>query len=107
MKQLQHIAKLLTACVLLVAIMFPSVASAAHIFEDHEHTFCGNYDTHLHEQEIDCDVTKILVPTYYNTITLNFNTNATTISTKLIETSQPLFAQKISHSYLLRGPPIS
>ena len=66
MKRIKYIATIAATYGLLFAIVFPSVLHVTHLFEDHEHTFCGNVETHLHEQELDCDFTKFLSPVASN-----------------------------------------
>lgn len=90
---------------MVLGILLPSVVQFTHIFEDHEHNFCGNVTTHLHEQQLDCDLTKIFIPfgqyylDEYNILT------STQISEVLHYTYEQPMAQETSQSYLLRGPP--
>ena len=93
------------AYMLLFAIELPSFVQLEHLYEDHEHSFCGNASTHLHEQEVDCNFSKFFVTTFYQSTNLEFNLHAPNISTLEIESYHAIPISKISHSYLLRGPP--
>ena len=51
-----HIIKNLTAIVVLIFLLLPSVVSLAHSAEKHDHfDHCENKsDTHIHEKQLDC-----------------------------------------------------
>ncbi|GEQ86318.1 hypothetical protein ULMS_18260 [Patiriisocius marinistellae] len=48
-----------------LVILFPSVIQFAHIFEGHDHNYCGVVETHLHEDSTDCDLLKFISTTYH------------------------------------------
>jgi hypothetical protein len=64
MKLLKHIRTTFLAYCIVLAIVFPSIIQFTHIFESHEHIFCGNIETHLHEQKLDCELDLFQVITY-------------------------------------------
>ena len=90
---------------LVVSLLLPSMVQFTHIFEDHEHNFCGNVSTHLHEEQFDCDLTKIFAPL------AQFELNQYTelidfqIPTLINYTYEQPFARQLSQSYEVRGPP--
>lgn len=105
MKQLKHITTPFLAHLLVLAIVFPSIVQFAHIFENHDHTFCGNVETHLHEQKLDCQLD------HFQVITYNFVPQIDFISflpeehyAVEILTATALY-NSLKQTYSLRGPP--
>ena len=107
METIKHITSSFVAQLLVLAIVFPSVLQFSHIFEDHEHTFCGNVETHLHEQELDCDPT-IFVSTVFRLdhTPLGFKVVPIPNDTPNKNYTSQVF-NNIPQSRSLRGPPIS
>ncbi|WP_432410334.1 hypothetical protein [Rasiella sp. SM2506] len=105
MKQLKHITTPFFAQLLVLAIVFPSIVQFTHIFQDHEHTFCGNVETHLHEQKLDCQLD------HFQVISYNFIPQIDFVSfppeayfTVEILTATALY-NSLKQTYSLRGPP--
>lgn len=86
-------------------LLFPSVVQFAHMFENHEHNYCGVSETHLHEKKIDCDLLKFISTAY------NFENQAVTISSVKINFKEQDYQYTSIHSKIrsqsnyLRGPP--
>lgn len=105
MTQIKHIVISVVTYLLLCAIVFPSALQFSHLFEEHEHTFCGNVSTHLHENDLDCDFTKFLIP-LAPSYTFNFEEQKVFID----ETTLSFYYQApkelgISQFIRARGPP--
>jgi hypothetical protein len=93
------------AHILVLTVVFPSIIQFTHIFENHEHTFCGNVDTHIHEQKLDCDLTKFISSVFY----INYEDLKVE---EVLDTSNKLNnyysftpSKRLSQSNYLRGPP--
>jgi len=51
-----HIIYKISAVILILALLTPSIVKFSHIFEDHIHNVCKNpQKTHFHEFDLDCD----------------------------------------------------
>ncbi|MAZ72834.1 MAG: hypothetical protein CMC70_06775 [Flavobacteriaceae bacterium] len=105
MKQLKHIAISFLAHCLVLAVVLPSIVQFAHIFENHEHTFCGTVETHLHEQKLDCELDHFQVITYnfipqqaYTSVLPEENFSVTIRTATAVYTS-------LKQTHSLRGPP--
>jgi len=105
MKQTKHIFTNILAHFLVLAVVFPAVIQFTHIFENHKHTFCGDVDTHLHEQKLDCEFTKFISTVFH------FENEYTLLKEINIPHPLPCFnyssiiSKRQSQSNLLRGPP--
>ena len=105
MKQTKHIVTTILAHLLVLAVVFPAVIQFTHIFENHEHTFCGDYKTHLHEQKLDCEFTKFISTVFHceNGYT-ELNETNTLHRTPCFNYSS-IISKRQSQSNPLRGPP--
>ncbi len=66
-----NILKRLIAITLVVALAFPTLTQLVHTIDTHEHNYCENKTTHLHEVDHqNCDVCD------FNFSTFTFNINA-------------------------------
>ncbi len=106
MKHIKHITKTFIAHLLVLAIVFPSVLQFTHIFENHEHTFCGDVTTHLHEQDLDCDLTKFISNVFSWDIKLFDFKEVSVIKEKPSHTYISLHYKKLPQSLKTRGPPL-
>ncbi|TCK69200.1 hypothetical protein DFQ05_0720 [Winogradskyella wandonensis] len=62
----RHIIARLSAVLLVMAILAPSMVKFAHGFQNHEHEVCyGKSKSHLHEIDIDCDFYKFKLNNQY------------------------------------------
>ena len=106
MKQLKEITISFLAHILVLAIVFPSVVQFKHIFKNHEHTFCGNVETHLHEQKLDCQLDHFQVTTYNFSPLINFRSIPPEANfTVEIRTATTAYIS-LKHTHSLRGPPL-
>ena len=105
MNQLKNIFTPFLARLLVFAIVFPSVVQFAHIFQNHEHTFCGNTETHLHEQKLDCQLDHFQVITYHFIPLVEF-INYLPEEHFVVEilTATAIY-NSLKQTYSLRGPP--
>lgn len=93
------------AHLLVLAIVFPSIIHFTHIFENHEHAFCGDVETHLHEQKLDCDFTKFISALFhFEKAYFGLDTIESTYLKPCFNYSS-IFSKRLSQSNLLRGPP--
>mgnify|MGYP003130892950 FL=1 len=106
MKQTKHILTNILAHLLVLAVVFPAVVQFTHIFENHEHTFCGDYKTHLHEQNLDCEFTKFISTVFhYESEYPELTITNTLLPTPCFNYSS-IISKRQSQSNPLRGPPL-
>ncbi|HBR54099.1 MAG TPA: hypothetical protein DEA82_07890 [Flavobacteriaceae bacterium] len=105
MKQLKHIVFISAAYLLLTAVVLPSVVQFSHIFEAHEHVFCGDVSTHLHEEQFDCDLTKFITPVFQIDEADSEILVLASEYASLKQNYTPVFSSRLSQSNYLRGPP--
>ncbi len=54
-----HIVSRLAVVILTMVLLVPSVVKFSHVLEDHKHEICkGEYQSHLHEVDLDCEFFK-------------------------------------------------
>ncbi len=105
MKTIKHITTAFLAHLLVLAIVFPSIVQFTHIFQNHEHTFCGDVDTHLHEQKLDCEFTKFISAVFhFDKVYAEINTTNTIHLIPCFNYSS-IISKRQSQSNFLRGPP--
>ena len=105
MKKLKNIISLFAAWLLLMAILLPSLLQFGHIFEGHEHKFCGDVQVHIHKQELDCDLL-LYGSIVYDITSSNLDLTNFQHLQKLTNTNfSSLIYRKLSQSKYLRGPP--
>ncbi|MFD0962514.1 hypothetical protein [Pseudofulvibacter geojedonensis] len=109
-KTKQHIIIKLSAIIIALAFLLPSIANIIHTFEhkhEHKYELCDNKDeVHLHELENDCDFCKFkLNQSYHNKNTIIQHVFVV-IPTKLIHTSYSFQYNFQNLSFSLRAPPV-
>lgn len=93
------------SCLLAIALVFPSLVQFSHIFENHEHNFCGDVTTHLHEQKLDCDLGDFHFTHFHFEETISYETPIIEASTVVEITYTSRRYHTLSTSIGLRGPP--
>jgi len=46
----------ITAYILALAFLTPTVVKAAHAMDDHQHSICSDFNVHIHQSKLDCDI---------------------------------------------------
>lgn len=105
MKTLKNITTAFLAHLLVFAIVFPLIIHFTHIFENHEHTFCGDVKTHLHEQKFDCDFTKFISTLFHFERVYRVSDANESSYLKIFFNYSSISSKRLSQSNLLRGPP--
>ena len=96
----------ITALLLVITLVIPSIVKLSHAFAQHKHEVCfGEAEAHFHNLNLDCEFYKFkLNNNYYQAIEVA--TVTPTINIQKNNTSYYFFL--ITHqqdSYYLRGPP--
>ncbi|GHC52080.1 hypothetical protein [Ulvibacter litoralis] len=90
---------------LTLALLFPVAIQFIHSLDEHEHTFCTEVSTHLHEKKLDCS----LCDFHFSVVTFNTPTLPDFIISesfpKLVTIYEASENNTIHHHYYLRGPP--
>ena len=101
-----HIVLNVFAILLTVSIAVPSIVKFTHIFEDHKHEVCTNYNTtHFHEFDVDCEFYKFKIPIQTISDINISNTLEFDIITSKVYNHYTLLPSLEFNSFKLRGPP--
>jgi hypothetical protein len=107
MKNKVNIRKIVTANLLFVVLIFPTVFNFLHHFSEHHHIECSENKSHIHQSISNCDVCD------FNLLSFNYDINIDTElqtieiyeEVNIIFTSLKFRSFNITHKQL-RAPPI-
>lgn len=103
---MNNIITLFLAHFFVLVMLFPSITQLVHVFENHEHEYCGVAETHLHEKKVDCNLLKFISTVlYYNTQDVEYVYISHTYKEKTSHYSFVIHKVR-SQSNSLRGPPL-
>jgi len=92
--------------ILSVALLAPYAVKLAHVFENHKHEICIDYQkTHFHEFDVDCEFYKFKIN---NPFTITFNDIEFNEIKELNALNFEIYSFKYYHqqlSFSLRAPP--
>lgn len=94
------------AALFLLLLFFPVAVQSAHIFNSHRHEICHDFESHLHETQLDCSVCD------FHFSIFDFKPIVVSDSFKEIEFNQEVvFSTSLSSEtfpihFYLRGPPL-
>lgn len=68
----QHVTFKLSALLLALTLLAPTLVKFQHVFEDHKHEVCiDRTSTHLHEIEVECEFYKFKLNNLFTTFLVN------------------------------------
>lgn len=90
-----------------LTLLFPSLVQLSHVFETHEHKFCGDYSNHFHEKEHQCHIQDFHFSSFHF---IPFSTSSVTAHKISVPKTEyytiPFLSQKPSQFHK-RGPPVN
>ncbi len=71
MRKRKHIGQVIVSVLLLLALTLPTVIQFSHYVEGHEHRQCDEKNSHLHENELRCQICDFQLSSFnYDTLGL-------------------------------------
>jgi len=103
----KQIVKSLTAFLMLVALLFPSVVELVHFSDGHKHMVCTDSSEHLHQAEADCTAFHFQINSFqYDFAGYEEIKNPSYAPTKIKDFSSLVFSRFIRTNAQLRAPPV-
>ncbi|MFD1061730.1 hypothetical protein ACFQ1Q_00630 [Winogradskyella litorisediminis] len=103
-----HIIIKISALLLVLAVLAPSIVKFSHGFQNHEHEIClGESDSHFHSIDIDCEFYKFKLNTQYVHILKPINILEFDVKTSEIKSQYAFISDYQRLQTSLRGPPFS
>jgi hypothetical protein len=98
--------KNITALLLLMSLLLPTVFQFVSVFEDHQHVVCSEQQVHVHKSIVDCEICSF----YFTPLNYNLAQYKPFEVLLISETTQENFTFLLFHSFTitnikLRGPP--
>ncbi|SHH55578.1 hypothetical protein [Winogradskyella jejuensis] len=103
-----HIIARISALLLVIAILAPSMVKFSHGFQNHEHEICyGKSTSHFHELDIDCEFYKFKLNTQYVHLLKPIDVLEFNIKNPDVKSQYSFISDYQRLQTSLRGPPIS
>lgn len=94
------------AVLLTAAILLPTSVKFAHIFEDHKHELCEDFNTvHIHDLDLDCEFYKFKLNTQFYSLERPIDLATNTEIREKDENFQVTFIKSNVVYLSLRAPP--
>ena len=106
LNSLNKLGKDITAVLLLLSVLLPTVFQFVSIFDQHEHIVCSEQQVHVHKTIAECEICLF----HFTPLDYNFQQYKDLQVLLIPETTQDSFASFLFHSFpvtniQLRGPP--